>query len=97
MQMAIDDFCQSGKIAMRGVGGYPGVERVAKRLSHIGAKKVRLVPLSIVSGIHAWLEISGDSNPDSWKKALETKGTQFWLMKKPLESMMRLQTSLPED
>jgi len=74
LQMVMDDTCKSGKIVIGAVGGYPGVERAAKRLGHIGAKKARLVPLSLVPGIHAWLEISGESNPDSWKKALESKG-----------------------
>lgn len=74
MQMVMDDICQTGKIIIGAVGGYPGVERAVKRLGHLGADKVRLVALSLVPGIHAWMEISGVSNPDSWQKALESEG-----------------------
>ncbi|WP_209690218.1 sirohydrochlorin cobaltochelatase [Methanomicrobium sp. W14] len=74
LQMVSDDVCRTGKIIIGAVGGYPGIEKTEKRLEHIGAKKVTLIPLSIVSGIHASIEISGDQNPDSWKKALEAKG-----------------------
>ncbi|MBN2734064.1 MAG: sirohydrochlorin cobaltochelatase [Methanomicrobiaceae archaeon] len=74
MQMVMDDVCQSGKVVIGGFGGYPGVDKVVRRLGHMSAKKVRLAPFALVSGIHASLEISGDTNPDSWKKALESKG-----------------------
>ncbi|ADN36987.1 anaerobic cobalt chelatase [Methanolacinia petrolearia DSM 11571] len=84
MQMVMDDICKSGKIVIGAVGGYPGVERAVKRLGHVGAKKVRLVPFSLVPGIHAWIETSGESNPDSWKKALESEGYQVTVDEKAL-------------
>ncbi|WFN37328.1 sirohydrochlorin cobaltochelatase [Methanomicrobium antiquum] len=74
MQMVMDDVCKSGKVVIGGVGGYPGVEKITRRLEHMNAKKVRLAPFALVSGIHASLEIAGETNPDSWKKALESKG-----------------------
>jgi sirohydrochlorin cobaltochelatase len=84
MKMVMDDICKTGKIVIGAVGGYPGVERAVKRLGHVGAKKVRLVPLALVPGIHAWLEISGESNPDSWKKALESEGYKVTVDEKAL-------------
>lgn len=74
LQMAMDEFCDSGKIIIGGIGGYPGVKWALNRLGDVGAKKVSLVPLSLVTGIHAWLEISGEENENSWKTVLESEG-----------------------
>lgn len=74
LQMVLDDVCQTGQYTIGAVDGYPGIEKVKSRLGHIGAKKVRLVPLAVVPGIHAWIEISGEANEDSWQKNLESSG-----------------------
>ncbi len=74
LQMVIDDICESGQVVVGAVGGYPDVEKVCNRLSHLGSKNVKLVLLSLVPGIHSWLELSGDGNKDSWKSCLEVKG-----------------------
>ena len=74
LQMVIDDLTKTGKIVIGAVDGYPDLQKVTSRLSHIRAKKVRLVPLAIVPGIHAWIEIAGEKNKESWQKALETEG-----------------------
>lgn len=74
LQMILDDICPGGQIIIGTVNGYPDFEKVKKRLSHIGAKKVKLVPLTIVPGIHAWIELSGDANNQSWQKQIESIG-----------------------
>ena len=74
LQMVLDDVSKTGRLTVGAVDGYPGIEKVKSRLSHIGTKKVRLVPLTIVPGIHAWIEISGGANSDSWQKLLEAAG-----------------------
>ena len=74
LQMILDDICPGGQIIIGTVNGYPDFEKVKNRLSHIGAKKVKLVPLTIVPGIHAWIELSGDANNQSWQKRLESIG-----------------------
>ncbi|NLW74903.1 MAG: cobalt chelatase [Methanomicrobiales archaeon] len=74
LQMILDDISHSGQIIIGTVNGYPDFEKVKTRLSHIGAKKVKLVPLTIVPGIHAWIELSGDANNQSWQKQLESIG-----------------------
>lgn len=74
IQMVLDDVCKTGRLTIGAVDGYPGIGKVKSRLGHIGTKKVRLVPLTIVPGIHAWIEIAGDSNSDSWQNILEASG-----------------------
>ncbi|MDD1729163.1 MAG: sirohydrochlorin cobaltochelatase [Methanospirillum sp.] len=74
LQMTLDDITKTGKICIGTIDGYPDYAKVKSRLSHIGAKKVRLVPMAVVPGIHAWIQISGEANKDSWQKALERDG-----------------------
>lgn len=74
MQMVLDDCVPSGRIVIGAVGGYPGIQRTLSRLEHIGVKSVRLVPFALVAGIHEWMEISGETNPESWKTVLESNG-----------------------
>lgn len=74
MQMVMDDICPAGNIVIGAVGGYPGIGKAIARLRHIGIKKIRLVPFTVVPGIHTWIEISGEANPDSWQKVLESEG-----------------------
>lgn len=74
LQMILDDCDKTGRIIIGTVNGYPDLEKVKSRISHVGAKKIRLVPLTIVPGIHAWIELSGDANKNSWQKQLESAG-----------------------
>lgn len=74
LQMVLDDVCKTGRLTIGAVDGYPGIEKIKSRLGHIAVKKVRLVPLTIVPGIHAWIEIAGEANNDSWQKNLEASG-----------------------
>lgn len=74
LQMVLDDVTKTGAICIGTVNGYPDLGKVVSRLKHIGATSVRLVPLAVVPGIHAWIELSGEANKDSWQKALQQAG-----------------------
>ncbi|WP_048067185.1 sirohydrochlorin cobaltochelatase [Methanospirillum hungatei] len=41
-------------------------------MTYIGAHKDKLVSLTIVPGIHAWIEYSGDVKNQSWQKKFES-------------------------
>ena len=84
LQMILDDICPTGQISIGTVDGYPDFTKVKNRLLHIGAKKVTLVPLTIVPGIHAWIELSGDANNQSWQKQLESIGCSVTVESKGL-------------
>jgi sirohydrochlorin cobaltochelatase len=55
--------------------GYLGIDRLLPELERSGARKIRLIPLLLVAGGHAWEDMAGD-NPRSWKTILERNGFQ---------------------
>ena len=55
--------------------GYPGITQLLPELERSGTSEIRLMPLLLVAGGHAWEDMAGD-NPRSWKKILEMNGFQ---------------------
>ncbi|MCG6905291.1 MAG: sirohydrochlorin cobaltochelatase [Desulfobacteraceae bacterium] len=55
------------------VEGFPGIDDVARYLSHFESGKIVLKPLMIVAGDHAMNDMASDE-PDSWKTILSGKG-----------------------
>ncbi|MFY9942048.1 MAG: sirohydrochlorin cobaltochelatase [Desulfobacterales bacterium] len=55
------------------VEGFPGVEDVARNLSHFDGGKIVLKPFMIVAGDHAVNDMAGDEE-DSWKTILGRQG-----------------------
>lgn len=55
------------------VEGFPGVEDVARGLSHFDGGKIVLKPFMIVAGDHAVNDMAGDEE-DSWKTILNRQG-----------------------
>lgn len=84
LQMVLDDICLGGQLIIGTIDGYPDFDKVKRRISHIGANRVTLVPLTIVPGIHAWIELSGDGNNRSWQKQLEVIGCSVTVESKGL-------------
>lgn len=74
LQMVLDDVTKDGRICIGTIDGYPDKEKVKYRLKHLGVKTVRLVPLAVVPGIHAWIQIAGESNSQSWQQYLASSG-----------------------
>ncbi len=58
------------------VEGYPGIDDIARFLSHFDSGKVVLKPFMIVAGDHATNDMAGDE-PDSWKNILSKKGFEI--------------------
>jgi sirohydrochlorin cobaltochelatase len=56
------------------VEGYPGQEQVIEAVVKTGVKKVRLIPLMLVAGVHFIEDLCGDE--DSWKAAFEAAGLE---------------------
>jgi len=57
--------------------GYLGINRLLPELERSGAREIRLIPLLLVAGGHAWEDMAGD-NPRSWKTILERNGFQCY-------------------
>ncbi|MBW2709566.1 MAG: sirohydrochlorin cobaltochelatase, partial [Deltaproteobacteria bacterium] len=55
------------------VEGFPGIEDVARYLSHRNGGKIVLKPFMIVAGDHATNDMAGDE-ADSWKNILTKQG-----------------------
>jgi len=55
------------------VEGFPGIDDVARYLSHLESGKIVLKPLMIVAGDHPMNDMASDE-PDSWKTILSGKG-----------------------
>jgi sirohydrochlorin cobaltochelatase len=56
------------------VEGYPDQEQVIEAVITTGVKKVRLIPLMLVAGVHFIEDLCADE--DSWKAAFETAGLE---------------------
>jgi sirohydrochlorin cobaltochelatase len=57
------------------VEGFPGVEDVARNLSHFDGGKIVLKPFMITAGDHAVNDMAGNGG-DSWKTILSRQGFQ---------------------
>ena len=55
------------------VEGFPGIEDIARYLSHFDSGKIVLKPFMIVAGDHATNDMAGDEE-DSWKSILTKQG-----------------------
>lgn len=73
LQMILDETAGGG-IVIGAASGYPGIDQVAERLQHMQIKTVTLAPLTLVPGIHSWIEIAGENNEDSCLKRLQKAG-----------------------
>ncbi|WP_321416561.1 sirohydrochlorin cobaltochelatase [uncultured Methanomethylovorans sp.] len=82
LQLVMDEKT-GGNIVVGSTYGYPGPEWVIKRLKHINAKKITLVPLALIPGKHTEYELAGD-NADSWKHKLEAAGYEVSVSDKVL-------------
>ncbi len=56
------------------VEGHPSQEQVIEAVVKTGVRKVRLIPLMLVAGVHFIEDLCGDE--DSWKAAFEEAGLQ---------------------
>jgi sirohydrochlorin cobaltochelatase len=56
------------------VEGYPDQEQVIEAVVKTGVRKVRLIPLMLVAGVHFIEDLCGDE--DSWKAAFQTAGLE---------------------
>ncbi len=65
------DETAGGGIVIGAASGYPGIEQIIERLQHMQTKTVTLAPLTLVPGIHSWIEISGENNEDSCLRRLQ--------------------------
>jgi len=63
--------CRS-KIFVAMIEGKPSRSQVFCAISRCGIKKVRLIPFTLVAGVHFQEDIAGDG--DSWKAAFESIG-----------------------
>lgn len=73
LQMILDETA-GGSIMIGAASGYPGIDQVVERLRHMQIKTVKLAPLTLVPGIHSWIEIAGENNEDSCLKRLRKAG-----------------------
>ncbi|HOO90946.1 MAG: sirohydrochlorin cobaltochelatase [Methanoregulaceae archaeon] len=71
--MVLDEV-SGGSIAIGSGSGFPDIDQIVRRLRHIKAKKVVIAPFTLVPGIHAWTEITGERNENSWLKQLSGAG-----------------------
>jgi len=55
------------------VEGFPGIEDIARSLSHFDSGKIVIKPFMIVAGDHAVNDMAGDEE-DSWKNILAKQG-----------------------
>jgi sirohydrochlorin cobaltochelatase len=53
--------------------GYPGIAELLVELKRAGVEEIRLIPLLLVAGGHAYHDMIGDG-PESWKSILEQHG-----------------------
>jgi sirohydrochlorin cobaltochelatase len=58
------------------VEGFPGIEDIARYLSHFDSGKIVLKPFMIVAGDHATNDMAGDEE-DSWKSILTKQGFEI--------------------
>ncbi|MEW6657995.1 MAG: sirohydrochlorin cobaltochelatase [Thermodesulfobacteriota bacterium] len=56
------------------VEGYPSKEQVIKAVIRTGARKVRLIPLMLVAGVHFYEDLN--DGEDSWRAAFEAAGLE---------------------
>jgi sirohydrochlorin cobaltochelatase len=56
------------------VEGYPDQEQVIEAVVKTGVRKVRLIPLMLVAGVHFIEDLCGDE--DSWKAAFQAAGLE---------------------
>ncbi|MFZ5453860.1 MAG: sirohydrochlorin cobaltochelatase [Thermodesulfobacteriota bacterium] len=56
------------------VEGFPGQEQVVQAVTRAGSRKVRLIPLMLVAGVHFYEDLS--EGEDSWKAAFEEAGLE---------------------
>lgn len=60
-------------IHVAAVEGWPALEDILPMLDGAAVKTVRLLPLMLVAGDHAWNDMAGDA-PESWKSRLNAAG-----------------------
>ncbi len=53
--------------------GWPGLDEVRAALRQSGVRSVRLAPMMLVAGDHAWNDMAG-AEPDSWRSILGQDG-----------------------
>ncbi|WP_300669925.1 sirohydrochlorin cobaltochelatase [Desulfoluna sp.] len=69
-----------GPTAFTGVvEGFPEVEDVVARVKAAGFKRVKIVPLMLVAGVHYFEDLAGDDE-GSWKNLFEAEGIDVTLV-----------------
>ncbi|KHD36117.1 sirohydrochlorin cobaltochelatase [Clostridium acetobutylicum] len=62
-----------GNVFVANVEGYPDLNNVLRYIENHETRKVTLIPLMLVAGNHAVIDMAGDSE-DSWKNILTSNG-----------------------
>ncbi len=69
-------------------GGWPGRDATIRAIVGSGFRRVRLMPLMLVAGVHFAEDLAGPE--DSWKKALETHGIEVALESEALGARLSI-------
>jgi sirohydrochlorin cobaltochelatase len=75
--LALENILQEAngsKIYVGAMEGYPSRTQVLKSLTSAGIRKVRLMPLMLVAGMHFYKDLS--NGKDSWRAVLEEAGME---------------------
>jgi sirohydrochlorin cobaltochelatase len=72
LQMVLNKYAP--RFVVGTVEGFPELEDVQNRLSHMNASRITLVPCMIVAGDHAMNDMAGADDPESWINILKADG-----------------------
>lgn len=72
LQLMLDDA--NLPFVVGSVEGFPELDQVKRRLEHMKATKVTLVPFMVVAGDHAKNDMADAEDPESWLSVLKKEG-----------------------